>query len=54
MNANIKNNQMTKNILKQYLDYKEDHECLRLADPEATLKKVKREVMKLTPENYKI
>ena len=54
LNANIKNNQMTGTILKQYLDYIEDNECLRLDDPKKEKAIVWKELMKLVPVNYKI
>lgn len=45
---------MTKNILKKYLDFLEDCECLRLAKPAKTRLNVKKEIMKLVPENFRI
>ena len=54
MLANIKNNQMTRAIVRKYLDYLEDLECLRLAKPNSAKALVYEEMMKLVPENYKI
>lgn len=54
LNANIKNNHMTRTILKKYLDYVEDVECLRLDNPKQEKITVFKELMKLTPPNYKI
>ena len=45
---------MTKNILKKYLDFLEDCECLRIATPAKTRLNVKKEIMKLVPENFRI
>ena len=45
---------MTKNILKKYLDFLEDCECLRIANPSKTRLNVKKEIMKLVPENFRI
>jgi len=45
---------MTRTILKKYLDFIEDCECLRLEDPETERKIVWKDLKKLTPANYKI
>jgi hypothetical protein len=37
---------MTKNILKKYLDFLEDCECLRIANPSKTRLNVKKENIK--------
>lgn len=52
--ANIKNNQMTRSILRKYLDFLEDEECSRMAKPKSTQLVVYKEMMKLVPENFKI
>lgn len=54
LNANIKNNHMTRTILGKYIDLLEDEECLRIANVNKTRPLVKKEIMKLVPENYKI
>jgi len=54
LNCNIKNNVMTRSIMRQYLDYLEDMECLRVSKPNTAKANVNKEIMKLVPENYKI
>ena len=54
LNCNIKNNHMTRTIMRKYIDYLEDTECLRILKPETALKNVNKEVRKLVPESYKI
>lgn len=52
--ANIKNSQMTRTILRKYLDYLEDEDCMRYTKPEQAKTLVKKEMMKLVPENFQI
>ena len=54
LNANIKNNHMTRTIMKKYMDYLEDIECCRILKPNIAKVNVHKELMKLVPENYKI
>lgn len=64
MNANIKKNQMTRNILGMYMDYLENIDTLRIPRPKYNkdgtpkedkyYKDIKKELMKLVPEQFKI
>ena len=55
LNCNIKKTRMTTNILHKYIDYMEDVDCLRTkAKSQSALTMVKKELMKLVPEGYKI
>jgi len=54
MSANIKSNQMTRTIMGKYLDYLEDLDSGRLGQPTVVYSNVKKDIMKLVPENYKI
>ena len=60
LNASLKNNHMTRTIMKQYIEYLEDVECHRIQLPKGkgrlTPQKVavNKEVMKLVPADYNI
>lgn len=54
LNCNIKTNHMTRTILKKYIDYLEDKECLRILDERKAKSNVDKEVRKLTPVNYRV
>ena len=54
LNANIKNNHMTRTIMKKYMEFLEDMECCRILKPNIARVNVNKELMKLVPENYKI
>jgi hypothetical protein len=54
LNANIKNNHMTRTIMKKYMEFLEDMECCRILKPNLARVNVNKELMKLVPENYKI
>ena len=45
---------MTRTILRKYLDFLEDMECLRILKPNSAKNTVNKELMKLVPENFKI
>jgi hypothetical protein len=64
LNANIKKNQMTRNILGMYMDYLESIDTLRIPrqkynkdgtpKEDKYYKDIKKELMKLVPEQFKI
>ena len=55
LNCNIKNNHMTRTVMRKYIDYLEDIECLRITKSKQNNESnVVREILKLVPENYKI
>lgn len=54
LNCNIKNNAMTRTIMRKYIDFLEDMECHRITKPNTAKANVNKEIMKLVPENYKI
>jgi hypothetical protein len=54
LNANLKNNHMTRTIMAKYMDYLEDKACWRLPNPKKTKISVDKELMKLVPEQFKI
>ena len=55
LNCNIKNNHMTRTIMRKYIDYLEDSECLRITKSKKNDESnVVRDILKLVPENYKI
>lgn len=45
---------MTRTVMRKYIDYLEDMECLRISKPETAKANVTKEIMKLVPENFKI
>lgn len=54
MLANVKNSQMTRTVLRKYLDFLEDEDCMRYSKPQSAKNLVKKEMMKLVPENFQI
>lgn len=60
LNANMKNNHMTRTVMKKYIEYLEDIECHRIPLPKVGGKPtpqkilVNKEVMKLVPADYNI
>lgn len=55
-NTLIKNTIRTKNVLRKYLEFIEDEECLRMDDKAAEVikRKIEKNIKKIVPENFKI